>query len=131
MKEQNMKFGEYIKKKRLADPRELTLSDVAKHMGISLSLLSDIEQDRRNPSEKFELEKFADFLDLSEEDRALMFDLAGRKCREVPADIEDTLMYSNIGDMARFALRQSNAGKISEEDWKKFIREMDEKNGGS
>lgn len=29
MKEENMKFGEFIKKKRLADLRELTLIDVA------------------------------------------------------------------------------------------------------
>jgi len=36
-----------------------------------------------------------------------------------------------IGDMARLALRQSNAGKISEDDWKQFIRDMEKKNNTS
>ena len=42
MKERYMRFGEFIKSKRLADPRELTLKDVAEKLGVSLSLLSDI-----------------------------------------------------------------------------------------
>ena len=56
-----------------------------------------------------------------------MYDLAARDRREIPSDIEDIMMYSEIGDMARLALRQSNAGVIDEEDWKTFIREMEEK----
>ena len=124
-----MKFGDFLKKKRLNDPRELTLSDVAKQMNISVSLLSDIEQDRRKPTEKFNLEALAEYLQLSEEEKGIMYDLAGRKCGEVPSDIEDTLMYSEVGDMARFALRQTNAGNITEEDWKQFIRSVEEKRG--
>lgn len=49
MKERYMRFGEFIKSKRLADPRELTLKDVAEKLGVSLSLLSDIEKSRRKP----------------------------------------------------------------------------------
>jgi hypothetical protein len=40
------------------------------------------------------------------------------------------MMYDKIGDMARFALRQSNAGVIDEEDWKTFIRDIEKKKGG-
>ena len=47
MKEQYMRFGPFIKAKRLADPRELTQKDVADQLGISLTLLSDIEKGRR------------------------------------------------------------------------------------
>lgn len=44
-----------------------------------------------------------------------MYDLAARDRREVPFDLEDILMYDEIGDMVRFALRQSNAGIIDKE----------------
>jgi hypothetical protein len=43
-------------------------------------------------------------------------------------------MYEEIGDLARYALRQSKAGFIKEEDWKIFIRMMEAKKlqkGGS
>ena len=59
-----------------------------------------------------------------------MYDLAARDRREIPSDIEDIMMYSEIGDMARLALRQSKAGVIDEEDWKTFIRDMEKKKGG-
>ena len=130
MREKNMRFGDFIKHKRLNDPRELTLKDMSERLGISLSFLSDIENNRRKPFDKDKIEKFAQVLNLSDEDKAKMYDLAARDRREVPSDIEDIMMYSEIGDMARLALRQSNAGVIDEEDWKKFIREIEKKKGG-
>jgi hypothetical protein len=41
MWEKNMRFGDFIKQKRLNDPRELTLKDMSERLGISLSFLSD------------------------------------------------------------------------------------------
>jgi hypothetical protein len=38
-------------------------------------------------------------------------------------------MYEKVGDLARYALRQSKAGFIEEEDWKTFIRQMEAKKG--
>ena len=34
-------------------------------------------------------------------------------------------MYEEVGNLARLALRQSKAGNITEEDWKRFIRESE------
>ena len=127
MKEKHMRFGDYIRKKRLADPRELTMQHVADHLDISLSYMSAIENKHKPPFAGDKLEQLAEFLELSEEDAAMMFDLASRETREVPYDIEDTLMYEEIGDLARYALRQSKAGFIKEEDWKTFIRQMEAK----
>ena len=118
MKEKHMRFGDYIRKKRLADPRELTMRHVADHLDISLSYMSAIENKHKPPFAGDKLEQFAAFLELSEEDAAMMFDFASRETREVPYDIEDTLMYEEIGDLARYALRQSKAGFIKEDDWK-------------
>lgn len=125
MKEQNMQFGTFIKKKRQADPRELTLKDVAEKLAISLSLLSDIENNRRKAFEAEKIEAFSDYLGLSEEDKATLYDLAGKNRGEVPSDIVDIMMYDRIGDMARFALRQSNAGNLTEDDWKVFIQKAE------
>ncbi len=130
MREQFIRFGDFIKQKRLSDPRELTLKDMSERLGISLSFLSDIENNRRRPFDKDKIENFARVLNLSDEDKARMYDLAARDRREVPSDIEDIMIYSEIGDMARLALRQSKAGVIDEEDWKTFIREHGKKKGG-
>jgi len=130
LQERNMRFGDFIKQRRLSDPNELTLKDMSEKLGISLSFLSDIENNRRKPFDKEKIEKFASVLGLSDEDKAKMYDLAARDRREVPSDIEDIMMYDKIGDMARLALRESNAGVIDEDDWKRFIREIEKKKGG-
>ncbi|MEG2673319.1 MAG: hypothetical protein RR937_09105, partial [Ruthenibacterium sp.] len=62
-------------------------------------------------------------------DKALMYDLAARDRREIPSDIDDIMMHTEIGNMARLALRMSNAGVADEEDWKKFIRDIEKKRG--
>ena len=130
MNERNMRFGDFIKNKRLKDSRESTLKDIAGELGISLSLLSDIENNRRKPFDADRIEIFADYFQLSEEDKSLMYDLAARDTGEIPFDLEDIMMYGEIGEMARLALRKSNSGVIKEADWKKFIREMEEKEKG-
>ena len=127
VKEQNMRFGDFIKKKRMNDSREITLKDLSERLGISLSLLSDIENNRRKPFDSDKIELFVTELGLSDEDKAKMYDLAARDRGEIPSDIEDVMMYGEIGEMARFALRQSNAGVVTEEDWKTFIRTIEAK----
>lgn len=125
MKEKYMRFGDFIRKKRLNHPDELTLKDVSRMLGISLSFLSDVENNRRKPFDRDKIELFAERLGLTTEDKAAMFDLAARDRGEVPSDIEDIMMYGEIGEMARLALRKSNTGEISEEDWKQFIRKTE------
>ncbi len=127
MKDKYIRFGDFIKSKRLNHPDELTLKEVSKMLGISLSFLSDVENNRRKPFDKDKIELFAEKLGLAKEDKAAMFDLAARDRKEIPSDIEDIMMYGEIGEMARFALRKSNTGEISEEDWKQFIRKMEKK----
>ena len=127
MQEKRIRFGDFIKKKRLDDPRELTLSDVAKHLGISVSFLSDIENRRRRPFSPEKIEIFTEFFGLSDEEKARIYDLASIENREVPSDIEDIFMYEEIGNLARIAIRQSRAGNATEEDWKRFIRDIENK----
>lgn len=75
-----MRFGDYIKKKRREDPRELTLKDVADTLGLSISFLSDIENNRRKAFDSDKIEIFAKQLNLSEEEKATVND--GDKMKE-------------------------------------------------
>lgn len=127
--EEGIRFGDYIRNKRRGDPRELTLKDVSEILGISLTLLSDIESNRRKPFDSERIDIFSKELNLSEEERTIMYDLAAKAKKEIPHDIEEIMMESEIGKMVRFALRQSNAGIIDEEDWKKFVRQIEKKGG--
>jgi len=127
MKEKHMRFGDFIRKKRLEDPREITMQHVADHLGISLSYMSAIENKHKPPFDGGRLEELAKYLNLSEDDTAMMYDLAGRDSRGIPYDIEDTLMYDDVGELIRYATRQSKAGFIREDDWKTFIRQMEAK----
>lgn len=127
MKDKHMRFGDYIRKKRLADPRSLSQQDIADHLGVSLQFVSMVENRYKRPFDGEKLEKLAEFLNMTEEETATMYDIASRENGEVPHDLEETLMYEDVGDLARYALRQSKKGFIKEEDWKTFIRQAEEK----
>lgn len=130
MKEENMTFGQYIRKKRLESPQELTLREISQKLDMSLSMYSDIEKNRRTPSDNFDYEKLAAILSLDATEKALMYDLAARRKRTVPSDIEDVMMYSESGNYARMALRMTNEGTANEEDWKTFIRNLEARKRG-
>jgi transcriptional regulator with XRE-family HTH domain len=117
-------------KKRLADPRELSMKDIGDHLGFTQQYISLIENCNKRPFDGELLEKLAAFLNLTEEETALMFDLASRENHGVPYDIADTFMHEEVGDLIRYATRQTKAGFIKEEDWKTFIRQKEaERNG--
>lgn len=127
MEEHEKTFGKFIRHYRLNSEKELTLNEVSKILDMSLTMYSDIEKDRRNPADDFKFEKLIALYGLSEEETATMYDLAGRKRRMVPPDIEDIMMNSESGNLARMALRMTKSGVASEEDWKEFIRQLEEK----
>lgn len=119
-------FGRFIRAKRL-DAGDVMLKDIGYAVGISLSYLSDIEHDRRNPGDGFNYEALAKILRMSESEKAHMYDLAGKLRRTVPEDIEDVMMNTESGNMARMALRMTKAGIAKEDDWKEFIRQLERK----
>ena len=129
MSKREMTFGEFIRQKRL-DGGQLTLKDMGATLGISFTHYSDIEHGRRSPGEELDYEKLAYLLRLSDEEKALMYDLAARKRNSVPSDIKDVMMNSESGNMARMALRMTKAGIAGEEDWKEFIRQLERKKRG-
>ena len=119
-------FGQFVRRKRL-DAGDVTLKDIGRTLNISLSYYSDIEHDRRNPGDGFDYEALAKLLRLSESEKAHMYDLAGKLRRTVPEDIEEVMMNTESGNMARMALRMTKAGIAKEDDWKEFIRQLERK----
>ena len=119
-------FGRFVREKRL-DAGDIILKDIGYALDISLSYYSDIEHDRRNPGEGFDYEALARLLRLSETEKAHMYDLAGKCRKTVPEDIEDVMMNTESGNMARMALRMTKAGIAQEDDWKEFIRQLERK----
>ncbi len=127
MEQRYMRFGDFIRERRLNDSRELTVMDVASHLGVSRSYLSEVENNRKRPLDYKKLQQLAEFLRMTENDTAVMYDLASQDNGAVPYDIADTFMYGEVGKFARVALRRSKAGFITEDDWKTFIRQAEER----
>jgi transcriptional regulator with XRE-family HTH domain len=121
-----MRFGDFIRKIRVNDSRELRQADVAEELGISLSLYTDIENNRRKPFDFEKMEIFIKLFNLPEDKKTRMYDLASYEKHEIPVDLEDIFMYDEVGDMARVALREFKAGNLEEEDWKQLIRKAEE-----
>jgi len=129
MKEKYMQFGEYIKQKRKS--KEYTITQVAEHIGVSRAFLCDVENKRRAPLDGEKMELFAKYLSLSEEETALLFDLASQYNRNVPYDIADIFIHEEVGELARIALRLSKECTEPEAKWKQLIRELEKTKGES
>lgn len=119
MKEQ--KFGQLIADKRKS--RDITLRRMAEILDISPAYLSDIEKSRRNPPDIITLEKISEVLNMSQEEKDNMFDLAGKDRDEVSPDLPD---YIKDKPIVRAALRKASRKNISDEEWEEFIKKLDE-----
>lgn len=124
MKAQYESFGEFLQKKRLEN--EITLRKMAKLIGITAPYLTDIEKDRRNPPEIQKLDKIAEILSLTDEEKAVMFDLAGKQRNSVAPDLPDYIMKR---DYVAAALRTARDLDADEDDWLKFVEELKQRKG--
>ena len=120
------RFGDFIKRIRTSFIPKMTLKQLSEKLNIPLTLLSDIENNRKKPFDKEKIELFASIFKLSENDKAMAFDLAGRERNEIPQDISEKMMYSEGGDLARKALRISNGKKQNVELWKELIQKIEQ-----
>ena len=119
MKPENMRFGPFIRTRR--KEADATLQDVAEVIGISVSMLNDIEHGRRRPFEADKIKSFCKYLELDAVDEAELYDKAARENRKVPSDLVDTFLYSEVGTLCRKAIRMTDRGEANEEDWQEFL----------
>lgn len=117
-------FGEFLQKKR--EEKKVTLRKMADMLGFSAPFLSDVEKDRRNPPEIDKLEMIVSILGLSEEEKDLMFNLAGRRRNTVAPDLLEYIMER---DYVSSALRTARDLDASEEEWMAFVEELKKRQG--
>lgn len=121
MQEKSMRYGQFLRFKRISDDRSLTIKDIAEELGVSLSFVSDVEAGRRKPYDEEKTEKLIEFLQLTKEDIARMQDLAAKETAEIPKDLEETIMQTRAGDVIRAAVRMTRKGIADEDDWRRFV----------
>ena len=119
-----LNFGDFLQKKRTE--RQITLRKMAELLGFSAPYLTDIEKDRRNPPEMESLEQISKVLNLSEDERAVMFDLAGKKRNAVAPDLPEYIIER---DYVAAALRTARDLDASEADWLRFVEELKNRKG--
>ena len=122
-------FSGFIKNIRLRDERRLRQSDVAEKLEMSLSFYSEIEKGYRRPLNAIEMEIFAELFNLTKEEKTAMYDLASQETNKIPVDLE-YIMDEENGKWARVALRKAKEVNAGEKMWKKFIWELEKKQGG-
>lgn len=113
------KFGEFIAAKRIQ--RNISLRKMAELMGLSAPFWSDIEKGRKNPPKLEKLELLAKHLMLTDEDKSIMLDLAGKERDAVAPDIPAYIMEN---DYVAAALRTVRDLGADEEDWDKFVEDL-------
>lgn len=114
-------FGDFIAEKR--KERGISLRGMAEKIGFTPPYYSDLEKSRRNPPNMKTLIKIANELGLSDRDRDLMFDYAGRDRRQIAPDLPEYIMDRPA---ARLALRKARNKKMSDEKWEKIVKIIDE-----
>lgn len=123
-------FGAYVNSKRkgrASGGGDVLLRDLAKAMGdMSVSYLSDILKGRRNPPDIKLLDIIATVLSMTADEKAEMYDLAGRERKEAAPDLPEYIMNERIPHV-RAALRKANKKGLGDEFWKKVYDEIDKK----
>ena len=118
----NITFGEYLTAKR--EEKDITLRELARKLEVSAPFLSDVEKNRRAPLTQERLEKLAEVLSLSVEEKAEMYDIVGRQKGSVAPDLPEYIMERDYVGAALRTARDLNAG---EAEWAKFVEDL--KNG--
>ena len=118
-------FGKFIETKRKALNK--TLRGFATDLAIAPAYMSDIEKGHRYPPDKDKLEKMAELLNLSEEEKNKMYDLAaGEKDNSVSPDLPEYIMGT---EKARVALRMARDNGATDATWQKVIDILEKETG--
>ena len=119
-------FGDFLTQKR--EEKDVTLREMARLIGISAPFLSDVEKNRRAPLTTERLEKVADVLKLSDSDKVMMYNLAGKQRNQIAPDLPEYIMERDYVSAALRTARDLDAG---EEEWQRFIDDLKKRKGSA
>lgn len=114
-----MLFGDYIKQKRTE--KSITLRAFADLLGIAPSYMSDIEKGKRNAPTQDILGKMIEVLELKNEERNELLDLAATSKDTIAQDLTE---YVRGNSNVRVALRKAKDLNLGDDEWIKIIEEM-------
>lgn len=124
-------FSEYLREKRME--KNITLRKMAKDLGISVSYLSDIESGHKmapnSKEDKYKnlIEGITVYLELNNSDKEKLVMLADRDLVEHGHISNDITSYMGVTPLASVALRKAKETNLTDEDWERIIRNMDNK----
>ena len=117
-------FGAYVASKRIE--KDVKLRTIAEKLKLSVTYLSDIIKGRRLPPDIEGLKLMAEALDLNDEEKDQLFDLAGRERNQVSPDMNDYIMDEDLPS-ARVALRRARNKNLGEDFWREVNKMIDDK----
>ncbi len=112
-------FGQFIRQRR--EELGKTVRGFAAELDITPAYLSDIEKGNRYAPKNY-LDKLKEVLKISEDDEQEFEDLASVSRG---SSFEDINCYLGKTRMARVALRRARDSQISDDEWEKFINDID------
>lgn len=116
------RFGKFVREKR--EEKKINLRKLAEILDIAPAYMSDIEKSRRYPPDKEKIEKIAATLELTEEEKNYLFDLAAlAKDNTVSPDLPEYIMEH---ELVRVALRRARDVDAGKEEWEKVIKIFDD-----
>lgn len=119
-----LSFGELLAKKREA--RNTTLRELARQLEVSAAFLSDVENNRKPPLTADRIEKAANILHLSSDEKTQLYNLAGKQRNIVPPDLPDYIIERDYVSAALRTARDLDAG---EEEWQRFVEDIKRRKG--
>lgn len=119
MQKTTANFGEFLKRKR--EEKQISLRELARRLEVSAPFLSDVENNRRTPLTEERLATLADVLNLSEAEKAEMYDIVGHQKGLLAPDLNP---YVNDRPYVNAALRTARKLEANEEDWQRFVADL-------
>lgn len=122
--EEYRNFGEYMCAMRKR--RYMTIRELAEAMDVSPTFIVDVEKSRRNPFPLEKLNELATILQLNDEEKQKLLNLAGKSRETVAPDLPDYIMNRDYVSAALRTARDLDAG---EAEWQKFVDELRQRKG--
>lgn len=120
-----LSFGEFLTRKR--EDLSLTGKEMAQRLDISHAYYNAFEVGTRKAPDREMQDKIADVLELTQDERLQLYDLAGKTRGIVAVDLPD---YINSYPYVRVALRAARDSRASQEQWLQFIAQLEKKKEG-
>lgn len=117
-------FGEFLTSKR--EEKDFTLRELARKLGVSAPFLSDVEKNRTAPFTKERLDRVAEVLNLTADEKTTMYDLVGKQKNTIAPDLPEYIMTRDYVAVALRTARDLDAG---EAEWLKFVEDLKRREG--